>query len=198
MARSIDHRREYTRAGPVGPDLRWNLVSWSAVFAGTVIAIATFGLLVLLWQAAGFASDVDFIADNIEWFVGASGIFTMFLGGMLAAWIARTFGLTQGVLHGLTVWGLLTLAAVTFAAPLANLQGVDAVDELTDSQRWTAFWSLLIGFGAAVLGGIFGGLLPHPPGGRSRMDEPDERRVVEEDRDEDVVVDEHGEVISRH
>src|SRR4051812_49670578 len=60
------------------------LIRWSAVFAGTLLGLATLALLTSLWLALARASNVDVIQRNIEWFIGASAVGCLFLAGLLA------------------------------------------------------------------------------------------------------------------
>lgn len=158
----------YTAHGTVGRPL----LSWRSVFAGGLIGLAVLVLLATLWFAVGRGSNVAFVADNMEWFIGGSAIFALFFAGMLAGWLSGVRGATTGLLHGWTVWSLVLLVAAFIGIPaIAGTFGFDTgavrdatgnVEGFPDGAAWSAFWSLLIGFGSAGLGGILGGAFTRP------------------------------------
>ena len=145
------------------------LVRWGAVFSGAVIGLAVMGLLTALWLALGYGSNIDQVAGNLAWYLGGSAIACMFLAGILAGYLSGVRGPGTGILHGLTVWGLLTIVTVTVGLPaILNLFGISRVFAAngqpanairTANGLWTGFWTLLIAFGTAALGGLFGGLV---------------------------------------
>lgn len=139
------------------------LVRWSSVFAGAVVALAMLGLLAALWQALGTSSDVTFVADNMEWFIGGSAVFAMFVGGILAGWLSGVGGPGHGMIHGVTVWGLLFIGALLAGIPAAVFAGTGDIftaDGVEVAAEWTIFWSLLVGLGSALVGGLIGGAFP--------------------------------------
>jgi hypothetical protein len=96
-------------------------ISWGAVFAGGVVAIAVGAMLNVLGAAVG-ASTIDpatpgatpsasslGIAGGI-WFLVAN-LIGLAVGGYVAARLSGTSDDTDGVLHGLSVW------AVGFISP---------------------------------------------------------------------------------
>lgn len=90
-------------------------VSWGAVLAGAIIALATQIVLTLIGVAIGLATVNPATGDSPTgtalsagaaiWFV-VSSLISLFLGGYIAA---RLAGRVNGWLHGLTTWGTLTL-----------------------------------------------------------------------------------------
>ncbi len=155
-----------------------SFVGWGAIFSGALIGVATMALLSSLWLGSGGAN--NWVGNNIEWFIGGSGIFSMFVAGFFAGWFAGGRGFGHGFIHGLTEWGLFTAAAILVLPGLVGLFGVGAVGNVAPGTNviggamYTMFWSLLIGLGASVLGGVVGGLLP-APGMRRHMDVVRER-----------------------
>lgn len=148
-----------TRAAQPAP----NLVRWGAVFSGTIIALAGFAMLSLLWVALAANRDGGgLFADNLRYWVGGTAIGALFVAGLLAGYLSGTRGATSGVLNGMTAWGLLVIvSAVTVLPGLTALAGSLTLSSGTVTSAdnvWTAFWALLIGLGAAGLGGLFGGL----------------------------------------
>jgi hypothetical protein len=141
---------------------RPSLVRWSGVWAGTITSIAVMALLTSLWVAIGYGSGQGWVSGYINWWIGGSAIASLFVGGFLAAWVTRPPGAAQGLVDALIVWGLVLIAGALFALP-----GTNIVDT-SQSILWTTFWSLLVGLGAAVVGGGMGGAMSRP-GGEERI-----------------------------
>ncbi len=146
------------------------LIRWSAVFAGTLLGLATLALLTSLWLALARASNVDMIQRNIEWFIGASAVGCLFLAGLLAGYLSGVRGVGTGFLHGATIWGLLLL--VTLSVGIPAILNVFSVGQLTNDVQtnqatspvvygalWGTFWTILGGVLAAGIGGAIGGAL---------------------------------------
>ena len=95
-------------------------VSWQALFAGVVLAIAVQLLLTTLGVGVGLglvspntgdapdASSIG-IGAGVWWFV--SNLIALGIGGYAAAWLAGVIARFDGVLHGLITWGIATLFA---------------------------------------------------------------------------------------
>jgi hypothetical protein len=147
------------------------LIRWSAVFAGTLLGLATLALLSSLWLALARASSVDMIARNIEWFIGVSAVVCLFLAGLLAGYLSGVRGAGTGFLHGATIWALLLLVTLSVGVPailnvfsLGQLsRDVQTTTTTTDqtvfNALWGTFWTILGGFIAAGIGGAIGGAL---------------------------------------
>ena len=146
------------------------LIRWSAVFAGTLLGLATLALLSSLWLALARASNVDVVANNIEWFIGGSAVFCLFLAGLLAGYLSGVRGAGTGFWHGATIWGLLLFATLSLGIPtILNLFNVNQIatdvqsatttptDPVVYGALWGTFWTILGGFVAAGLGGAIGG-----------------------------------------
>lgn len=146
------------------------LIRWSAVFAGTLLGLATLALLTSLWLALARASNVDMIQRNLEWFIGVSAVVCLFLAGLLAGYLSGVRGAGTGFLHGATIWGLLLL--VTLSVGIPAILNVFSVGQLTQDVQtttttvtgqtvynalWGTFWTILGGFVAAGIGGAIGG-----------------------------------------
>ena len=86
-------------------------VSWGALFAGVVVAIATQLLLGALGLAIGLtAADTPSgfgAAAGIWWLL--SGLIALFVGGWTAGRLANAPRTLDGALHGFATWGLATL-----------------------------------------------------------------------------------------
>ena len=142
------------------------LIEWRAVFGGAVLGLAFFALLSTLWVALAYGSDIAQVATNIQWFIAGSAIFAMFFGGHLAGLLSGVRGGGAGFFNGSTVWAMILLVGLSVGVPTAGqIFNVttpvveDVVDTATISSTtaWAAFFSLLIGFAAAAIGGIMGG-----------------------------------------
>lgn len=101
------------------------LVSWPAVFAGVVVAIAIGAMLNTLGVALGAASfnpyQLDF-SDTDEFTVAAgmwmavANAIALFIGGAIASRAAKYQDHHRGALHGLTVWALAFVVAIIMAS----------------------------------------------------------------------------------
>ena len=143
------------------------LVRWNAVFAGTVIALAAGAVAGMLWLALAYGSHRHLFYEHLDWWIGGTAIFAMFLAGFLAGASSGTRGPMAGLLTGTTTWALVVLGILAIAIP-----GVLATSNTTvlhlgarsitvkTLRWWPSFWSLLIGLGAGALGGVIGGTLP--------------------------------------
>lgn len=97
-------------------------LSWSAIFAGWLVATAVAGLLYVAGMALGFSA-FDPYATPVAikgigigtaiWFIctWAAGLF---IGGMFASWFDGRSDQTSGVMHGIAVWGLSVTAAAVW------------------------------------------------------------------------------------
>ena len=158
------------------------LIRWSAVFAGTLLGLATLALLSSLWLALARASSVDMIQRNIEWFIGVSAVVCLFLAGLLAGYLSGVRGAGTGFLHGATIWALLLLITLSVGVPailnvfsLGQLtRDVQTTTTTTDqtvfNALWGTFWTILGGFVAAGIGGALGGAMTRDPDRIVRVD----------------------------
>jgi hypothetical protein len=166
------------------------LLKWSAVFGGLVLGLAMLLLLSSLWLALAYGSDVHTIRDNLGWFMGASAVLSLFVAAILTGYLSGVRGTGPGLLHGLTLWGLLMLLSVTVGIPaLLNVFGLNAlatgattVDTLSsrgsDGTLWVTFWTLIGGFVAAGLGGMIGASFTRAEPGAVNVVQPPARREV--------------------
>jgi hypothetical protein len=167
------------------------LLKWSAVFGGLVLGLALLMVLSTLWLALGYGSEIATIRDNLGWFVGISAIVSLFVAGILTGYLSGVRGTGPGLLHGLTLWGLLMLASVTVGIPaLLNVFGLNLLvqtgattaNALTntsnDGTLWVSFWTLLGGFIAAGLGGMIGASFTRAEPGAVNVNAPVVRRDV--------------------
>ena len=105
-------------------------ISWSAIFAGAVIALAVQLVLTLIGAAIGLATLDGAGGDSPSgtaigfgaglWLL-ISSVISLFIGGYIAA---RLAGIGNGWLHGLTTWGLVTLlTAVLLSTAIGGIIG---------------------------------------------------------------------------
>ncbi|WP_298993153.1 hypothetical protein [uncultured Pseudokineococcus sp.] len=157
-------------------------VRWGAVWAGLVVAVATFLLLEVAFFALGWLTldpgqpDPGSSADLVT---GLIGLAAFFLGGLTAAATARWKSVDTGLLHGILVWALGLVVFVllallgggallgsvgSIAAQFVSLDQVSAnapsvqVDDAVATARSTAAWAAL-GLGLAVAASAIGGLV---------------------------------------
>ncbi len=97
-------------------------ISWSAVFAGVLVAIVTQMLLTLLGLGIGLGT-IDAVEEHnpaaglgIGSAIGyiISSLLSLFLGGWVAGRLASAPRLFDGVIHGVLTWCLTTLLTIYF------------------------------------------------------------------------------------
>lgn len=118
------------------------LISWPAVLAGAIVAVAVGAMLNLLGVALGASAfnPYDFNGGDRSGFTAAAGMWmafanalALFIGGAVATRAAKYADHHKGALHGLAVWALAFLLAITIASAAgaggaAALLGGDARD----------------------------------------------------------------------
>lgn len=118
------------------------LISWPAVIAGAIVAVAVGAMLNLLGVALGASAfnPYDFGGNDASGFTAAAGMWmafanaiALFVGGAVASRAAKYADHHKGALHGLAVWALAFLLAITIASAAgaggaAALVGGDARD----------------------------------------------------------------------
>jgi hypothetical protein len=173
------------------------LIRWSAIVGGLVLGLAALALLSSLWLALAYGSDMQPIMDNIEWFVGGSGVVALFVAGMLTGYLSGVRGVGTGMLHGFTLWGALLILTLTVGIPsilnvfsLGQVTSATADGLLTTGRAgtalWAGFWTILGGFVAAGIGGALGGAMSRGVRTRTRtvvLDEADRIDHPDADRD---------------
>lgn len=145
------------------------LIRWGAVVGGAAIGLALLVLLAVLVLALAFGSEVGVVEANVVELIAAAAIIAMFLGGLLAGWLAGVPGFAPGLFNGITVWGLIVLVSVAVGAP-GTVQAVSVpvdVAELSEAVPtgdvlWAVFWAYLVGLAAAGLAGGIGGAITRP------------------------------------
>lgn len=97
-------------------------ISWSAVFAGVLVAIVTQMLLTLLGIGIGLGT-IDPVQErnpaeglgvgSAIWYI-VSSLLSLFLGGWVAGRLASAPRLFDGIIHGILTWCLVTLLTIYF------------------------------------------------------------------------------------
>src|SRR5580700_9376790 len=146
------------------------LVRWGAVFSGAVVALALTLLAGTLWVALAFGSHDAVFFNHLAWWFGGTAIAGMFIAALIAAGVSGARGRAAGLANGVTTWGVVVLGGLAAGIPGLLAYGstrpviVNGIRvAVTTVRPWTTFWSLLIGLGVAVLGGLLGGTLRHRP-----------------------------------
>jgi len=142
-------------------------IRWAAVFSGAVIGLGLGLLGSMLFLGLAFDTGTAEVRDNLSWWLAGTAIVATFLGAFIAGLLAGPRGFGAGLAHGLTLWGVLIVGLLAAAVPILTAYGTTfSVDvgtttySVTSASYWSAFWTLLIGLGAAALGGLLGGALP--------------------------------------
>jgi hypothetical protein len=95
-------------------------LSWGAVFAGLVVALALQSVLTLLGTAVGLTAADD--AEGRTLGIGAgiwlivSVLISLYVGGLVTGRLAGVLTRGDGALHGILMWGLSTVLALYFLA----------------------------------------------------------------------------------
>lgn len=114
------------------------LVSWPAVIAGAIVAVAVGAMLNLLGVALGASAfnPYDFNGGDVSEFTAAAGMWmafanaiALFVGGAVATRAAKYDDHHKGALHGLAVWALAFLLAITIAGAAGAGGGASAALE---------------------------------------------------------------------
>ena len=164
------------------PAQRGDQVRWGPVWAGLLVALATFLLLELAFFALGWLTldpGQNEPGTSAGWISGLIGLFAFFLGGLTAGATAMWKGLDSGLLHGILVWALgvvaflfltlfgggqllgtfgdLTTRVINLGRVTGNVSPAD-VQSAVDNAKSAASWAVL-GLGLAVVASALGGVL---------------------------------------
>jgi hypothetical protein len=143
------------------------LVHWAAVSSGAVIGAGLALVAGALWIAAAFSSHNGAFYNHLAWWFGATVIGASLIGAVVSGGISRSRGPVAGVVNGLTTWGVIALIAGAVALVTALTNGTttpltvhNSVVNVEFLRPYVTFWSTVIGFGAAGIGGFAGGMIP--------------------------------------
>ena len=118
----MEHRNLYTQSAAAGGLINLKRISWSAVFAGVLVAIVAQMLLSLLGFGIGLGT-IDAIEEknpaaglgisSAIWYI-LSSLLSLFTGSWVAGRLASAPRLFDGILHGVLTWCLVTLITLYF------------------------------------------------------------------------------------
>jgi hypothetical protein len=181
-------------------DRRQPAVRWSAIFAGTAVAVGLWILLQIFGMGAGLAAvDTDRLGSLRGVSIGTTvwsllaPLVAMFIGGWVAGKLAGTFDDRLGMLHGVIVWALTAVLGVLATASLVSAlasgvahshaviydgsvgdydtqHAVRTAADATGKALLAAGTSLLLSLGTALLGGLLA-VRKYERGDRSRSRE---------------------------
>lgn len=176
---------------------REDVVRWSSIWAGVLVALATFILLELLFFAFGWLSLEQGTSETTVGLVTAIiGLVAFFAGGMIAGGTSIWTGAREGIVHGVLVWAVALVAILFFTlfgggalfgsasnifVQMVNLQQLDVsggeVQQAVDTARSVAGWAVLglaVYLAATIIGGLVGAKMGS---GKSVEDRPTEVRT---------------------
>ncbi|MCL7989253.1 hypothetical protein M8998_14985 [Sphingobacterium sp. lm-10] len=121
---------QHTRQTSSGNGLR--RLSWSAIFAGVLIAIIVQFLLSLLGLGIGLSTFSPTTDDSpfngygtgasIWWLL--SVLIALFTGGLVTGWLSSSYDKIDNILHGAVTWGLFTLLSLyIITSSIGNIMG---------------------------------------------------------------------------
>lgn len=114
-----------------------NSVSWGAIIAGAVCALALQIVFALLTAGMGLSSASE--GEGVSWgagiFFAITAIASMFAGGSIAGRLAGHSTLPTATLHGIVVWALVMIGVVWMGVSVtgAALRGATQVVQTTGS-----------------------------------------------------------------
>jgi hypothetical protein len=151
---------------------RRDLIRWSAVWAGILVALGLYLSLQLALVASGIVELAELTREDAWWSAGAA-VVGFLIGGIVAGASAMWRGFGQGLLHGLVLWSvgivaLLGLSALGGGLALGSFDTSDVFDEFAadaideaqanEDAEDAAGWALL-GLGAALGAALIGGAI---------------------------------------
>jgi len=144
-------------------------ISLRAAIAGAVIELVAIGLLLMLAGGLGLwsmgavdAAVMGELGVGVALFAGAAWVGAAFLGGYIAAVIARATDRRDGLLHGLMSWAIACSAAAVLgctwfmAAVSIGLVEVDLMSAFGDRLMLGFFAGDVLALAAAMAGGVIG------------------------------------------
>lgn len=141
----------------IPPPAQLTRVSWGAIFAGAVAAVALTALLGLLGLGIGFGTvdpeQGDTVSEVPKWTLiwwAVTSIVATGIGGFVAARLAGIPKSLTGALHGLAVWSVATILTLWLATTAAGAVLGAATSVVTTTARTAG--SVVGAAGSAVVG----------------------------------------------
>ena len=145
---------------------RSDLISWSSIVAGMLVAFGLFVLFGALAVAAGLEADEPRLGREVGLILtGVFGIVAFMVGGFVAAWTADIDEPDTAIMHGFLVWALFVVFAAAMislgaGSALGSLSGglgtpdVDLTPEQVRNAGWTTVFALTIAVASTILGAL--------------------------------------------
>lgn len=145
---------------------RSDLISWSSIVAGMLVAFGLFVLFGAIGAAAGLEADNPKFGAQIGSIItGVFGVLSFLVGGFVAAWTADVDEADTAVMHGFLVWALFVVFAAAVVAlgagsALGAVSGglgvpnVDATQEELSDASWATVFALTIAVASSILGAL--------------------------------------------
>jgi hypothetical protein len=145
---------------------RSDLISWSSIVAGTLVAFGLFVLFGAIGAAAGLEADDPKFGREVGLILtGLFGVLSFAVGGFVAAWTADVDEPDTAIMHGFLVWALFVVLAAAMVAlgagsALGSLAGglgtpdVDLTPEQVTNAGWTTVFALAIAVASTILGAL--------------------------------------------
>jgi hypothetical protein len=146
---------------------RSDLISWSSIVAGMLVAFGLFVLFSAIGTAAGLeaAENPRFGPEVGAIITGVLAVVAFIVGGFVAAWTADVDEPDSAIMHGFLVWALfvvftaavLSLGAGTALGSLGGGLGTPDVDVSPDEASdatWAAVFALTIALASTILGAL--------------------------------------------
>lgn len=145
---------------------RSDLISWSSIVAGMLVAFGLFVLFGTLGAAAGLEADNPRLGAQVASIItGLFGVMAFVVGGFVAAWTADVDEPDTAIMHGFLVWALFVVFAAAVVAlgagtALGALAGgfgvadVDATPEQLSDASWATVFALAIAIASSILGAL--------------------------------------------
>ncbi len=157
--------REARRVRGTTDIARSDLISWSSIVAGTLVAFGLFVLFGAIGAAAGLEADDSRLGAQVGSIItGLFGVLSFAVGGFVAAWTADVDEADSAIMHGFLVWALfvvfaaavVALGAGTALGSLGGLgvPGTDATREELADASWATVFALTIAVASSVLGAV--------------------------------------------
>lgn len=120
-------------------------ISWGAIFAGGILALALQFLFTLLGSAVGLSISDRMSADNLHTAAVVWALFTLclslFMGGLVISQFTVGENKVEAMLYGIIMWGLLLamllgLGTVGVSAGFSSLVGMANMANSASTQDW--------------------------------------------------------------
>lgn len=126
--------------------------SWSAIVAGVAVGLALQVLLLTFGLAFGMSVGDGLPEAGYAWWAFLVTLLTFAVAGAIAARISMTRTKLAGLVVGAMTWA----AATAIGGILGNSMANPTMSRLGTTGMWSVFFGLLLGLGAAMIGGFVG------------------------------------------